>query len=77
MVLITTIIVAGINRTNRLESISDKNDNTGLKLDKNNNVLFPSPPTITNDTLANKNVIVSLSPVFRNPTTNPNTTSKV
>jgi len=75
--LITTIIVDGINNTNKLAKMSDSKDNTGLRFDKNNNVLFPNPPTIIRDTLAKRKVVVSLSPAFRDPTIIPNTTNSV
>lgn len=63
--LSATIIVAGMNSTSKDLKMSFNTPNTGLSPAMNTRVEFPSPPTTTRDTLANRNVVESLSPAFR------------
>lgn len=72
-----TTIVAGINNTSRLLIISLKIARIGLKLEIKIRVLFPIPPTITNETLANRNVVVFLSVVCRKPIVTPINTNNI
>lgn len=69
------IIVAGINNTNRDRNTSFNTASTGLSPAMNTRVEFPSPPTITRDTLAKRNVVESLSPALRYPISAPNATN--
>ena len=70
-----TIIVAGMNKTNRALNTSFNRDNTGVRFDMNTRVEFPCPLTITREILAKRNVVESLSPELRYPIKIPNITS--
>ena len=69
------IIVAGMNNTNRDLNTSFNTASTGLRPAMKTKVELPSPPTITRDTLAKRNVVESLSPALRYPINAPKTTS--
>ena len=70
-----TIIVAGINKTNKALNTSFNRESTGLIFDINTKVEFPCPLTITRVILAKRNVFESLSPELRYPIKIPNITS--
>ena len=70
-----TIIVAGINKTKSAVRTLLKKARTELIFVKKINVSFPSALTITRETDANKKVLESLSPVFKNPIITPSITS--